>query len=61
MNKSMAQTVCAWDLTTGKMSDLDLTSAIYLKKWTLGLKDASGNFQALLPADPKLATPRATA
>lgn len=48
-DKDLHQTVCAWDLATGKMSDVDLASAIYLKNWSLGVRDASGNFQRLFP------------
>ena len=45
--RSMMQTRCTWDLDTGELRDVPLESVVYLTKWLLGKRDASGQYQTL--------------
>jgi len=52
VRQDMRQANCAWHIETGVMTDPDLTTVIYLRKWALGITGADGKFQELFSFAP---------
>lgn len=48
----MQQGNCTWKIADGMMSEVDLAATIHMSRWSVGLHDATGQFQALFTFNP---------